>query len=68
MACKSCGSDHQREFSAEINIHFPGREALDKPAVLVFPKLLVCLRCGFTEFTITETELHRLEEGAVRDV
>ena len=32
MACKSCGSDNQREFGAEINIHFPGREALDKPA------------------------------------
>ena len=64
MACKSCGSDNQREFGAEINIHFPGREALDKPAVLLFPKLLVCLRCGFTEFTIAETELPRLEEGA----
>jgi len=64
MACKSCKSDNQREFGAEINIHFPGREALDKPAVLVFRKLLVCLRCGFTEFTIKETELHRLVEGA----
>ena len=64
MACKSCGSDNQQKFGAEINIHFPGREAMDKPAVLVFPKLLVCLRCGFTEFTITGTELHRLVEGA----
>jgi hypothetical protein len=64
MACKSCGSDNQQKFGAEINIHFPGREALDKPAVLVFPKLLVCLRCGFTEFTIAETELLRLEKGA----
>jgi hypothetical protein len=64
MACKSCGSDNQHEFGAEINIHLPGREALDKPAVLVFPKLLVCLRCGFTEFTIRETELHRLVEDA----
>jgi hypothetical protein len=64
MACRSCGSDNQPEFGAEINIHFPGREALDKPAILVFPKLLVCLRCGLTEFTIKETELHRLVEGA----
>ena len=64
MACKSCKSDNQREFGAEINIHFPGREALDKPAVFVFPKLLLCLRCGFTEFTITEAELNRLGEGA----
>ena len=64
MACKSCGSDSQQEFGAEINIHFPGRAALDKPAVLVLSKLLVCLRCGFTEFTIAETELPRLEESA----
>jgi len=64
MACRSCGSKNQTELGSEINIHFPGREALDKPAVLVFPKLLVCLRCGFTEFTVKETELHRLVEGA----
>jgi hypothetical protein len=64
MACKPCKSDNQREFGAEINIHFPGREALDKPAVLLFPKLWVCLCCGFTEVTIKETELHRLVEGA----
>jgi hypothetical protein len=63
MACKSCGSNNQQEFGAEINIHFPGQEALDKPAVLVFPKLLVCLHCGFTEFTVLETELNRLESG-----
>jgi predicted nucleic-acid-binding Zn-ribbon protein len=64
MTCKSCGSDNQRQFDAEINIHFPGREGLDKPAVLVFSNLLVCLRCGFTEFTVTETELHQLEGDA----
>jgi hypothetical protein len=64
MTCKSCGSDNQRQFDAEINIHFPGREGLDRPAVLVFPNLLVCLRCGFTEFTVTETELHRLKGDA----
>lgn len=64
MACKSCGSDNQRQFGAEVNIHLPGRGALDKPAVLIFPKLLVCSRCGFAEFTVAERELSRLEEGA----
>ena len=29
----------------------------DKPAVFVFPELLVCLRCGTTQFVIPETEL-----------
>jgi len=62
--CKSCGSHNQKDFNAEINIHFPGREALDKSAVLVFPKLAVCLHCGFTEFTISETELYRLKKRA----
>ena len=43
MSCVSCGSGNQTEFSAEINIHFPGLKNLDKRSVLVFPKLLVCL-------------------------
>jgi hypothetical protein len=55
--CKACGSDDHSEFNAEIDVHFSGLRNLDKPAVLVFPKLLVCLACGFTEFTLRESEL-----------
>jgi hypothetical protein len=55
--CKACGSDDHSEFDAEINVHFSGLKDLDKPAVLVFPKLSVCLDCGFTEFTLRESEL-----------
>jgi hypothetical protein len=65
MACRSCGSENQTELGAEINIHIPGRKGLDRPAVLVFPKLVVCLDCGYAAFTIPETELRLLEEGAV---
>ena len=68
MACKSCGSDNQSKFGAEINIHFPGRAGLDMPPVLVFPKLLVCLDCGFTEFTVPETEFHRLARDAAASI
>jgi hypothetical protein len=64
MACRSCGSVNQTEFGAEINIHFPGRKGLDKPAVLVFPKLVVCLDCGLTQFTLLDTELRLLREAA----
>jgi hypothetical protein len=64
MACRPCGSENQKEFGAEINIHFPGRKGLDKPAVLVFPKLVVCLDCGFTQFTLPKAELHQLGQGA----
>jgi hypothetical protein len=57
MSCKSCQSQNQRTFGAEIAIHLPG---LSTPHVFLFPKLLVCLDCGFTEFSIPETELPRL--------
>jgi hypothetical protein len=63
MTCRSCGSQNQTEFGGEINVHFPGLKNLDKPAVLLFPKLLVCLDCGFTEFTITKTDLRLLGAG-----
>jgi hypothetical protein len=55
--------EHQRTLNGELAIRFPGIEGLDKPIVFVFPKLLVCLNCGFTEFAIPETELRRLAEA-----
>ena len=58
--CGSCQSANKRIFNGEIAIHFPGLEGLDKPIVWVFPKLLVCLNCGFTEFAVPEAELRRL--------
>jgi hypothetical protein len=64
MACRSCGSENQTEFGAEINFHVPGRKGWDKPPVLVFPRLVVCLDCGFTQFTLPETELRLLGKGA----
>jgi hypothetical protein len=63
MPCKSCGSVHQREFSAETSIHFPGLKNIDKPVVLVFPELVVCLDCGAAEFAVPEAELRLLAKG-----
>jgi hypothetical protein len=63
MTCKSCTSTNDLRFSAEINVHFGGWAGLDKPGVLVFPKLYVCMDCGFTEFAIPEAELVRLASG-----
>ena len=57
MPCKACHSAIKGEFPAEINIHFPGMKNLAEPTVFVFPTLLICLDCGFTEFSISETEL-----------
>jgi hypothetical protein len=64
MVCKRCASNHQSAFNGEIAIHFPGLKGLDKPIVWVFPKLAVCLECGFTQFSIPERELSVLVHGA----
>jgi len=63
MSCNSCQSQNQRNFTAEVAIHFPGLKGLDKPVVWVFPKPLVCLDCGFTEFAVPERELRVLVQG-----
>ena len=64
VVCKRCSGGSQKEFNAEINVHFPGWEGLEKPTVWVFPKILVCLDCGFAEFSVPKTELLRLAEDA----
>jgi hypothetical protein len=64
MCCNSCQSDNVRTFTGESAIHLPGLKSLNMPIVWVFPKLRVCLDCGFAEFQIPEKELKVLEEGA----
>jgi hypothetical protein len=69
MSCKSCTSDNQQKFDSEIAVHFSGLKNLDKPTVFVFPTLLVCMDCGFTEFAISETELLLPgKDGTVRPI
>ena len=70
MSCKQCASEHQQTFNGEVAIHFPGLDGLRKPIVWTFPKLLVCMDCGLTEFAVPERELNVLAcgktvEGAV---
>ena len=66
MPCKKCGSEQLEEYSSEINVHFPAYTDLDKQAVLLFPNLLVCLKCGFTEFTLSQSELPLLLKREVQ--
>ncbi len=63
MVCKRCASDNHGAFNGEVAIHFPGLNGLDKPIVWAFPKLAVCLKCGFTEFIVPERELRVLVHG-----
>jgi hypothetical protein len=63
MSCKRCSSSSTRkDLSAEIAIHFPGLAGLHKTIVWVFPKLVVCLDCGFAEFAVPDAELRVLRE------
>lgn len=50
MMCKLCRSHNLKTFSAEMNIHFPSYQNLEKPTLWVFPEVVVCLDCGFAEF------------------
>ena len=59
MSCRVCSAEKESRFATEIAIHLPG---LSMP-VFLFPKVVVCMVCGFTEFSISETELRRLSES-----
>jgi hypothetical protein len=57
MPCPICVPVSPKEFSAEMMVHFRGMENLDRPGVMIFPKVLVCLNCGCSQFNAPETEL-----------
>ena len=60
--CESCGSSNLRGFSAEIAIH-PPAEDIYKPAVFVFPQLVLCLECGVARFIVTEADMYQLRHA-----
>ncbi|HEY7095372.1 MAG TPA: hypothetical protein VH437_01500 [Terriglobales bacterium] len=66
MVCKCCPSVNQEEFLAEVNIHFPGKESLTKPAVWVFPRLQICMNCGLAQFSLGDPELTQLRDSDSR--
>jgi hypothetical protein len=57
MSCHACASTNQMEFSAEMVVHLGGLKSLDNSGVMLFPKLLVCVSCGFSQFTVPKAEL-----------
>jgi len=63
MACVSCQSLNTRVYPAEMNIHHPGMEGLDKPSVWAFPHVLICHDCGFTHFTLPDHQVRELSES-----
>jgi len=67
MKCPACTSEQQGIFTGEIAVHFPGLHGLNKPIVWVFPKVVVCLDCGISQFNIPERELSVLREERSTD-
>jgi hypothetical protein len=37
--------------STEMMMHFNGLKHVDRPAILAFPNIVVCLDCGASRFT-----------------
>jgi hypothetical protein len=64
MSCPRCSSVSQEEFPAELMFHFRGAQNLDRPGVMIFPKVLVCLKCGFSQFTAPIQEVALLAQAA----
>jgi len=62
--CPSCGSSRSLELLGEICMHFPGGlESLNMPLIWAYPKVVVCLDCGFAEFTMRESELKPIRDN-----
>lgn len=57
MSCPSCASSNQSEFPVEMIIHLTGLKNVNNLGVLLFPRLLVCLDCGFLQYNVPESEL-----------
>ena len=61
MKCRGCGaSPAAHPFNGELALHFPGRDGLTRPIVWVFPRVLVCLQCGFAEFVVPDEQVQTL--------
>jgi hypothetical protein len=62
MPCPLCSSGELTELSSEIMLHLSGLANINFPTVLTFPKLVICLDCGFTSLTIPRTESLKLRQ------
>jgi hypothetical protein len=64
MSCSFCNSNYQAVFAAEVNIHVSGPMNAASPGVFVFPRLLICMDCGYSSFVMPEIELTVLAGAA----
>ena len=60
MHCSSCCSNNLAAFNVEMLMHFRGLKNIDNPGVILIREVTVCLGCGHSRFTTTQTELRLL--------
>jgi hypothetical protein len=46
--------------NTEINIHYSGAAYPGDPGLFVFPRVMVCLDCGVSQFIVGEDELAQI--------
>jgi hypothetical protein len=63
MICPNCPCHALEELSTEMMLHYVGVQKLNNSGILISPKILVCLDCGFSYFTTPENELALLREA-----
>jgi hypothetical protein len=66
MPCIACGSNCEKEFATEMILHLSGIKNLDEPGVWAFPKLFVCMNCGYSHFIIEEPSWRPLQTSILR--
>ena len=69
MPCSACHSRNLREFDSEIIIHI--EEAIDdltESNALVFPKIVICMDCGFMQGQIKEDDFIPSRTRAGREI
>lgn len=64
MSCPTCMAGGQMQFSGEMIVHHRGLKNLDKPGVVIFPKILICSHCGLSQFTVPGAQLASLIAGS----
>jgi hypothetical protein len=57
MVCPKCQSSSLSEIPAEIRLYRNRPRTLSHPPLTPYPDVLVCLDCGYAEFSIPESWL-----------
>jgi hypothetical protein len=59
VTCKTCASENQRDFPAELTLCFDSLQSTlkNRAPVDISDRILVCLDCGFSELVVPQTAL-----------